>query len=68
MGRFMLSVAVALAVAAPCGVWAVETASTPMPAAHAPAAKPKVEKTRKVAVTPAPKRKKTPPATGTTTY
>jgi len=60
MGRFMLSVAVALAVSAPCGVWAMEKDVTTPPVAHTEVARPQVHKTKKAVVTtPAPMRKKT---------
>ena len=55
MGRFILSIAVALAVAAPGAVWAADYGMTTPPAQTAPA-KPKTVKARKPAPTPAARR------------
>ena len=71
MGRFILSIVAALAVAAPCGAWAAETTGTMTPAAQTTTttAKPKTMRTRKPAstTTAAPAKKKTTGGYGTST-
>ncbi len=67
MGRFILSVAVVLAVVAPCGAWAVDTGAgtTTTPSAQTTAVKPKAKKPASVAApTTARKPRKTTGGTG----
>ena len=69
MGRFILSVAVVLAVAAPCGAWAADTGTvvtTTTPSVQTTTVKPKAKKPAPVAAsTTVRKPRKTTSKTGT---